>query len=240
MKLLDLLLEEYKHEYTLNLKEGLIKTVPLGKSVSIIKKQFPQLKFRYGNLNPTFTVEINNITVEQYENFLKLINNLGYFISYNKVEGNNISIEDKYNEALIKKMIQNPKVNLITLVCEAKFDFLVDKMPNYLYHIAPLQSWNKIKETGLVPKSRSKSSSHPERVFLTKSVKEAEDLGYKFYQKTGIRDWVLIKIDINLIPGDYFNLYQDPNYLNKGYYTLNNIPPHSINKIKDIKLWKKK
>ncbi len=35
------------------------------------------------------------------------------------------------------------------------------------------------------------------------------------------------------IPGDYLRLYTDPNYTS-GFYTLNNIPPQAIEKIKEI------
>ena len=54
-----------------------------------------------------------------------------------------------------------------------------------------------------------------------------------FYQKTGETLWGLIKIDTTKIPGEYLKLYKDPNYDN-GYYTLNNIPPQSIQKVKLI------
>jgi hypothetical protein len=56
-----------------------------------------------------------------------------------------------------------------------------------------------------------------------------------FYQKTGIKDWTILKIKTDMIPGDYLKLYTDPNYP-QGYYTLNNIPPQAIEKIKDINI----
>ena len=55
-------------------------------------------------------------------------------------------------------------------------------------------------------------------------------------QATGIDSWDILEVHTDLIPGSYFRLYKDPNYLNKGYYTLNNIPPQAIEKIQAINL----
>ena len=40
MKLLKILLDTHKEEYDLNLKEGLIKSTELGKTVGILKRNF--------------------------------------------------------------------------------------------------------------------------------------------------------------------------------------------------------
>lgn len=247
MKLLDLLLNIYTEEYELNLQEGLIKTVPVGESISILKKQFPNWFFTYNKEENDFEIEVlkvkDGIKLEYFEKLLTLLNNLGWFISFMEIQGNwdadtktAINIKDKYNEKILKNSFANPKIHTIILSCEAKFDFKVDKNPEELYHITPAKYWDKIQKQGLVPKSRSKASYHPDRVFLAKTERYAEDLGKKFYQKTGIKEWALLKINTKLIPGEYFKLYTDPNYMNRGYYTLNNIPPQAIEKINSIQL----
>jgi hypothetical protein len=38
-----------------------------------------------------------------------------------------------------------------------------------------------------------------------------------------------------MVPGNYLKLYTDPNYIH-GYYTLNNIPPQAIEKVKEINI----
>ena len=43
MDLLKILLEVYKEEYDLNLKEGLIKTTNIGKTINLLKKYFPDV-----------------------------------------------------------------------------------------------------------------------------------------------------------------------------------------------------
>jgi hypothetical protein len=239
MKLLKLLLETYKEEYELNLKEGLIKTAPIGQSVSILKKQFPSWIFQYEKGNKDFTIEIlkikDGIQPEYFEKLLPLLNNLGWFISYMEIYGSDTAVKDRYNEKIVKSAFQNEKIHSIYLACEAKFDQKVNKIPEYLYHVTPLSNWEKIKTIGLVPKSRSKRSFHPERVYLGKNEDTTIRLAPLFYQTTGLNQWVLLKIDTSLIPGDYFRLYYDPNF-KYGYYTLNNIPPQAIEKIEKINL----
>jgi hypothetical protein len=239
MKLLNILLEVYKEEYELNLKEGLIKTTPIGETIYILKKQFPNWIFQYEKGDKDFTIEIlklkNGIQSEYFEELLPLLNNLGWFISYVEIYGDNIEVKDKYNEKTVKNAFQNKKIHSIYLECEAKFDQKVNKIPEFLYHVAPLRSWEKIQKIGLVPKSRSKKAYHPERVYLGKDEKNTSNLASKFYQSEGTKECVLLKIDTNMVPGDYLRLYYDPNF-KYGYYTLNNIPPQAIEKVKEINI----
>jgi len=246
MKLLDILLETYKEEYELNLQEGLIKTTKIGEAINILKKQFPNWFFQYYKGDKDFVIEIlklkEGIQPEYFEKLLPLLNNLGYFISYMEIYGNwdpttktTVRIKDKYDEKIVKNAFQNPKIHSIYLECEAKFDQKVNKIPEFLYHVSPLRSWEKIQKVGLVPKSRSKKAYHPERIYLGKDEKNTASLAPKFYQLEGVKDWVLLKINTNMVPGDYLKLYYDPNY-EYGYYTLNNIPPQAIEKVKDINL----
>ena len=142
MKLLKILLEVYKEEYDLNIQEGLIKTTPIGEAVYILKKQFPNWIFQYDKGDKDFTIEIlkikEGIQPEYFEKLIPLLNNLGWFISYIEIYGDGIEIKDKYNEKIVKNAFQNKKVYSIYLECEAKFDQKVNKIPSFLYHVAPL------------------------------------------------------------------------------------------------------
>jgi hypothetical protein len=225
MKLLDILLETYKEEYKLNLKEGLIKTTNIGKTLNILEKKYSS-KFIFNKLKNSFYINTFHTDINTLLNgIIKDANTLGWFPSF-------IETEDyigKWDEKYFKE-------GEIKLRFEAKFDEeVVENIPSILYHITPTQNANKILSIGLVPKSRSKASYHPDRVYLSKNLKDIENLGGMFYQKTGIKDWMILKIDTNMVPGDYLKLYTDPNY-EHGYYTLNNIPPQAIEKVKDIKL----
>jgi hypothetical protein len=221
MKLLNILLETYKEEYELNLQEGLIKTTNVGKTIEILKKSFD---FEYFKKENTFLVEIKKIDKPELDKFLKYTNNLGWYplwLSTSNYSG-------KWNPKLFN-------YDRSEIIFEAKFDEeIVENIPSILYHITPTQNADKILKIGLVPKSRSKASYHPDRVYLGRSIDGVEKLAPQMYQRTGDKNYTILKIDTEMVPGGYLKLYTDPNYSKEAFYTLNNIPPQAIEKIKDI------
>ena len=225
MKLLDILLETYKVEYKLNLKEGLIKTTNIGKTLNILKKKYSS-KFIFTRSENSFYIKTFNTNINTLlDGIIKDANTLGWFPSFIETE----EYTGKWDEKYFKE-------GEIKLRFEAKFDEeVVENIPSILYHVTPTQNADKILNIGLVPKSRSKASYHPDRVYLSKDLKDIENLGEMFYQKTGIKNWTILKIETDMIPGGYLKVYTDPNYV-QGYYTLNNIPPQAIKKVKDIEL----
>jgi hypothetical protein len=225
MELLKLLLEIYKEEYNLNLIEGLIKTTNIGKTLNILEKKYSS-KFIFSKSKNSFYIKTFSTDINALNNgIIKDADNLGWFPSYIETE----EYTGKWNEKYFKE-------GEIKLRFEAKFDEeIVENIPDTLYHITPTQNADKILKIGLVPKSRSKASYHPDRVYLSNDLDDIENLGEMFYQKTGINDWTILKIKTDMVPGDYLRLYYDPNY-KQGYYTLNNIPSQAIEKIKDINI----
>jgi len=225
MKLLNLLLKIYKEEYDLNLKEGLIKTTNIGKTINLLRASF-DFGFEYQRDDNTFEVTFHQINKNILDNFLKYVNNLGWFPSYISTP----AYKGKWRENTYDDYLSKIRF-------EAKFDEeIVEKIPQILYHITPTQNVNKILKIGLVPKSRSKVSYHPERIYLGKSIGGIEKLAPQMNLRTGDKNFTILKINTDLIPGEYLRLYTDPNYNKEAFYTLNNIPPQAIEKIKDIQL----
>lgn len=231
MKLLNILLDLYKEEYSINLKEGEIKTVQLNKTVSILHRKYSNiLNFKSDNIDNTFKVIFSQkIDLSKFNDLLKDANNLGWFPSFMQSKEYVGKYEKKYAEYYIKDGVT------FSIFFEAKFDIIIEKYPKILYHIAPTINSNKIEKIGLVPKSRSKASYHPDRVYLALSKESALYLVDNFTYKTGIKNWTLFSIDTDKIPGDYLKLYEDPNYKSNGCYTLNNIPPSAITRVEDLK-----
>jgi hypothetical protein len=128
-------------------------------------------------------------------------------------------------------------------------NFLPDFLQKYIkfekmYHITIQEYDHKIKKYGLFPKSKSKLSSHTDRIYLCKSIEDCEmlipqmklyyseerdtnlyKLNNKKYRKN--TKWILYEIDNT----SNLKLYKDPRYIN-GYYTLDNINPQDIREIK--------
>jgi hypothetical protein len=239
MRLLQILLDTYKEEYELNLREGLIKTVEKGKSQNIIRRAFPKWEVEdyasfdgEGERNDFSVTSPNSITKEEADKFLVLLNNLGWFVSFLRIydkEGNKLYYS-KFDKEVLDKYLRKDVIGSITFDCEPKFDTEVTKIPKVLYHVTPAKSWDKISKIGLVPRSRSKTSYHPERVYLSSTIEGIKRLTPQMYQVTGINSWVVIKVDTSMIPGDYFKLYKDSNFRPEGYYTMNNIPPGALEK----------
>jgi hypothetical protein len=223
MKLLDILLEAYKEEYELNIQEGLIKTTNIGKTLNLLQKAFPDFYIRKMKSN-TFAIDAKELNQDTLNKILQYANNLGWFPSW--------IVSSKY----VGKYIPHKFIpGVITF--EAKFDEeVVENIPSILYHLTPTQNVENILKIGLVPKSRSKASYHPERVYLSKSIESVESLAPQMYQRTGNKNFTILKIDTDMIPGGYLKLYTDPNFSEEAYYTLNNIPSHTIKKVKEINI----
>ena len=225
MKLLNLLLKIYKEEYDLNIQEGLIKTTNIGKTINLLRSSF-DFGFEYQRNNNTFEVTFHQIDKNTLNKFLKYANNLGWFPSYITTN----SYTGKWEQNVFNNFLSKVRF-------EAKFDEeIVEKIPDFLYHIAPAQNIRKILKVGLVPKSRSKASYHPDRVYLGKSIEGVKKLAPQMYQRTGDKNYTILKINTEMVPGSYLRLYVDPNYSREAFYTLNNIPPQAIEKIQDITL----
>mgnify|MGYP003335054334 CR=1 FL=1 len=120
MKLLNILLEVYKEEYELNLKEGLIKTTNIGKTLNILEKKYSSKFIFTKNINTntfyikTFSTNINTLL----NGIIKDANNLGWFPSFMETE----EYIGKWDEKYFKE-------GEIKLRFEAKFDEeIVEKM----------------------------------------------------------------------------------------------------------------
>ena len=236
MNLLNILLEIYKDEYDLNLKEGLIKSTEVLKTVDILKRRYRDSILIstvdvYGDnsSNKIYVTFYPGFTAKELDDFIRDANAQGWFPSWIQ----SVEYNGKYTDKIAKNIIESKKE--LEIDFEAKYDIKVDVTPKTLYHVTPTNKVDKILKVGLAPKSKEKASAHPERVSVTSNENAAEKLAEPFYKKTGIRFWTILKIDTELIP-DYLKFYRDPNYPAYGMYTLNFIPPKAISVVKDIHL----
>lgn len=133
------MLKQHRGEFELNLKEGLIKSTPLGKSLSILRKKFPSFKWGVNVKNTSIT--LRHVFGEEVDwgELLKYVNNLGWFgsiISFkttNGLEIRNIQFDVEH---------LNLPLKWVSIHFEAKYDFKVDKIPPKLYHLTPKFKFN--------------------------------------------------------------------------------------------------
>lgn len=234
--ILELLYEAHKDEYDLNLKEGLTKTTNIDKTLNLLKKSFNKGYHYIKKDNNTFIVDFIHVYKNDVGRFTQMANNLGWFPSHmfilNK-NGNDVDFQGKWD---INKF--NEGETYVTF--EAKYDEqVVENIPKILYHASPSKYADKILKIGLSPRSRSKKSFHPDRVYVSSSLEKIKKLIPLLGKTGGDKEYTVFKINTEDIPGNYFKIYTDPNFSmsgtnNEGFYTVNNIPPYALSKETEI------
>jgi len=228
-------------KYLSNINEGLIKTYDID---FVIEKSLQQLSIL--NIKISIEKQKNNTIKLILHNFNKVLidyvfdllnknftNLFGWYPSYMYLENTaGMRNQMNYDEKYLKNVYEY--LDNVSIIYESKFDEELN-IPNKLFHISIQEYDNKIKTHGIIPKTRSKLSSHGNRIYVCVDYESSYDLiiDMKFYffrknPKINTK-WVIYEIDTN---GLDIKLYKDPNYLNKGGYLLGNIPPTNIKTIK--------
>jgi hypothetical protein len=127
-----------------------------------------------------------------------------------------------------------------------KFDSEKDmKNIEYLYHVTPDVSIDKIMDIGLTPKNKSKLSNNPERIYFLLPTSEQniisviQDLYDKMNSKKKqyIKSWYILRIKVKQLPS-YTIFFNDPMFKPEGVsvWTFQNIPPKCIEIVKKVNL----
>lgn len=234
MKLTDLFemddYELWKHSNKENIiiSEGLIYTYDKSIVYPKLKHNFPNTNIKYDSDKNKFRIIIQN---NNYKKLIKLMDVLGWFPS--TLYDITSLIGYKYSELNINKLLKNKSFGIIF---EAKYDLQFIPKTNELFHITTLKLWeSKIQKIGLKPTSKNKSTTHPDRVYLFFNESDSKMLAKRMHDVTKVSDYVLLKIYLDNIGfGFDIKLFKDPNYLNRGVYTYNNITPNAIEFLKHI------
>ena len=226
------------NEYIKQINEGLIMTHDINQTTNILDSNLNYLisdNYIIKKLtNYSFEIEINfNINVQFIDILFTLINNCGYFSSKVWLRNKqNFEQSYKYNREKLIKDVSSNNIVYIKILCEAKYDQIINNLeyPLTLYHVCNNKNIDKIFKIGLVPKSKAKLATHPERIYLTYDLNDAEHLikRFDFNSKMKMLDdkYSILKIIIN--KDDEIILYNDPNFNNKGCYIYDNINKNNI------------
>lgn len=234
-------------DYFESIKSGLIKTHRGDLSVSYIVDTLKRLKF---NINGDFNNDIIKIEFNEFYHIdssklddlfdtisAVLTNKFGWFpSSMNIILTNGMSRLKKYDESEIK--LKKSIIQKLIIEFDSRFDSF-EKFSGELYHLSIEEYKNKVLKNGLYPKSKSKKTSHIDRIYVCKDIDSCKilipqmklhyseekdvnyyELGNKKYRKN-IKS-IIYKLKVNNV-----NLYKDPRYLD-GYYILDNIDPNNI------------
>jgi len=238
----------YLKDYIDYLNEGLIKTydpdlfIPnLDKSLKLMGNNSVNFSYSKEKIN----IEILNLNLFGGERCKLLIDMIvssicnigGYFAS-------DMTLTNLMGNSMIKKfdydfIIQNSNnISLLKVTFESKFPPVVDNIPDKLYHLSIQEYEDTIKKRGIFPKSKSKSTTHLDRIYVCREIKDCKNLipQMNYYYSTE-KDFQIYQLNHqkyskNIEPQiweidnrDQFikKMYLDPNYIN-GYFILENIP----------------
>jgi hypothetical protein len=217
--------------YEASLYEGLNKTHDLKTINKILIKKYGKenLIIDYKNNNFSLLYKFSSDPVdadEQLDKLLQYTNNLGWFPS-NVTYGTNFSKNVKWGKSIIKELFTK-SIQTLKFSFEPKYDIKADAtLKKYYYHMTPTLYVDKILKNGLIPKSRSKKTYHPDRIYLSDNPQSLLDIIPEFALTTDILDWSIIEVYTGFIDM-YLQLYKDQNFKERGFYTLNTITPECL------------
>jgi hypothetical protein len=220
------------------LYEGLIYSHDINATMKMLTRYTSDFTMSHKDSNNLFALLVRKkMDFESYKKTLdaliRLANNLGWFVMKSRLFVNSSFkfAEYKNSDVFFKNLLKNKdeQIELCVLYFEAKYD-LEQPLENYYYHSTSFKYIKKIKKYGLVPKSKNKTTSHPERIYLTKTYDDAKDIG-GMMSKWNDSDFIILKIKSEAIPG--LKIFNDPNF-EGGVYTYNNIGPEAITNLNDI------
>ncbi len=214
--------------------EGLIYTASIN-TVERILRQFASTKnvpyiINRDDEHGKIQADVINFPEKIINLFLDEVNNLGYFtseiVAVNK-ENPNYAESEKFSKENFLKFFNNKgQFKHIFLNFEAKFDVEISKYPEYLYHVCRKKNLEKILRIGLAPRTKSKLSNHPDRIYFTDSLEGAQTIKNRF-EKLFPDEYKILKIEPKRV--HQLRLFKDPNSKELGgLYTLHNISPTAI------------
>ena len=241
------------------LYEGLIKTIDIYQAAGILKiaAKISSDDIEVFSGKNIINLNLQNFNFTRYQELLLKINNLGWFISSigTRDENGDENTIKFVNQSIseFKKLID--RFQEVYLILEAKFDSDISNVlkdfsnsGRFILHVSPMIYRKKILESGLVPKTKSKLSFHPERIYfiLPESndnyLKMCSSLSKELFNAMPIASQTVIlnftnpprydiwKLDLEKAQNIIF--LKDPN--SPGCYTLQNINPTALSILNTI------
>jgi len=119
----------------------------------------------------------------------------------------------------------------IHIVLDPIYDDQINPIDRTFYHVTKKEIAEKIMKEGLLPKSKSKRTYYPQRIFLSKTLIGAEGILPQLkYEDKG--DYVILEVKV---PKN-INIFKDTRYKSEGVYILDPISPDNIKQLEENKL----
>lgn len=218
------------------LQEFIERTINPDKTLETLDKRFFG-KFKTADNDPG-----HGIWIKYDTKHFKNINDINKFLDSFGWFPENIAHFGPYNKDNLVKAFKESSTT--TVYYGAKYD-TEEKILTPLYHLVPDVLYKHVLLKGLTPKTKSKISSHPERIYLLNPTDQENyyDVALTLWNsippsttKNAIQDYYLLKIDTSKLPKHKF--YTDPKfYMADGaVWTYQNIPTSAIQAIKKFEV----
>lgn len=187
-------------------------------------------KCEYGvGVNNRIHIDVSHIFEEEWNKILKFMNNMGWTPSaYNRDLSSHRYIK-KYNTP---EFLEDNKIYpFIRVFFDAKYNIEIPQheLPNELYHLTSAKYFEKIMKIGLAPKSKEKMATHSYRIYLAYDKQGINILlkHPKFYPDD--KEFVILSVDMKMLKNrKQIRFFQDPEFMDYGVYTYENIPPEFL------------
>lgn len=238
-------------DYIESINEGLIKTYP---GEVVIKDIITSLDIYGLDISSFLKGEKLHLKIDNFHSISlykirdifdiidsSVVNRGGWFPSTMKIVKTG-GFENKMKYDFFTIINIHNEIQYVEIIYECKYDIFDFNVPDKLYHLSIKEYSKKINKFGLSPRSKSKLSSHVDRIYLCKEYKDCVNLIgdmmmfysgekdeniYKLGKKFFSKDITPIIYEIDNSDGFIDKLYKDPNYDN-GYYTLENIHKNKL------------
>ena len=233
---------KYFKDYIEQLNEGLIKTYPGDLVLTNILQSLKHMQINVSGILENDKIKLtihdfHKIYLNKIEHLFDhidtfIINRGGWFPStMNIIKTSSHNKISKYDFYEIIKI--HDEIDSITIEYESKFDIEEMDIPSKLYHLTIKEYSKKINKYGLIPKSKSKLSSHTDRIYLCKSYQDCIDLIPKMmFHYTGEKGENIYKLGKKFFKKDIepiiYEIDNSSNIINKLYVDVKNVETDEI------------
>lgn len=114
----------------------------------------------------------------------------------------------------------------ISFTLDPVYDDIASTKGGDYYHVTKMENMDRILTHGLLPKSHSKRSYYPQRIYLATDIKSAEIILPELAREDPGR-YVMLQVHVP----DNIPIYKDTRYKHGGVYVLNPIAPENISPV---------
>jgi len=223
-------LEIYNQLQEGQINEFLLTTVSVEKTIQTLKKRYPDVHTEVSTFDEIVCL-FNVDTIWYIEGVLEMTDGFGWYPS--QIDGQQAFTFDRLDKRIVE--IAKYKKGTVYIVFEKKYEEEQELEPFY-FHITPDIYRQEVERIGLVPKSHSKLTTHPDRIYLLNPTSRTNLLhtGMALLEKAKpeVRDktqtMIVYKIDTSKVKN--LVVYEDPNFLigDGAVWTQKNIPPSAM------------